>query len=296
MKKHKSMIIITVMAVLAILLMGANKKLSEMDLLGSLSLGSSDRFYIADVSEGVSKAILASELRAYAQRGFTPTNRVAIVNSTGELESGEITTTELALLDGLTAELVTVSGTQIVLDKDLMGGTINNCSIGAATPNTGEFTTLEASTSVLSPKVTTDWQVCGSLETGKLHTKIYTTYAVADGTTSQLDIALSALPEGSRLIGCQIRIDVALGTTWGASYAGGAGNQKICETGESGTANTKISTMFDYSSDSGILSGVGSAFKIAVSGAGTIANGGRVSVFIWYDYFEDVQNYQGSGT
>ena len=331
MKKNKSMVIITVMVLLALFLMGANKKLSEMDLLNSLSLGSTDRFYIADVSESVSKAITASELREYAQTGFTASSRAAVIGTTGQIEAGDVTISELSRLDGLTSDIVTTSGTQIVLDKTLVGGSIDNCSIGAATPSSGEFTTLEvnswaeiptadinggsidgaaigatsastgkfttisASTSVLSPKVTTEWHVLGAAETGKCHTRIYSNYAVADGTASTLDIDLSAIPTGARIIGCQIRVDVTLGVTWGADYSG-AGNQKITEIGVSGSANTKFKALFDYSTASGILSGVGGTFKIVISSASTISDGGRVSVFVWYEYFEDVENYSGSGT
>ncbi len=351
-KQHLILFLVVILAINPLL----GKKITEMDLLNSSSVNASDRLIIVDVSESVSKAIVAAELREYAQTGFTASSRAAVIGSTGQIEAGDVTITELARLDGLTSSIVTESGTQGVRNKgitectiddtaigsttpstggfttltatsaDINGGTLDNTAIGSTTPSTGGFTTLTATSadinggtidgatignssrstgkftsinandSMYSPVITTDESVIGSLQTGKLHTVIYSNYAVADGTASTLDIDLSAIPTGARIIGCQIRVDEALGTTWGADYANDAGNQKICETGNSGSAHTKIKAFFDYSTDSGILGGLGGAFKVVISGAGTISNDGRVSVFVWYEYFENVENYSGSGS
>jgi hypothetical protein len=63
------------------------------------------------------------------------------------------------------------------------------------------------------------------------------------GTTTSFVITLS-IPTGSRLLGCQLRVDTALtvGETWKADYSGGS-TTSIAPAGQAVAKNTKINKM-----------------------------------------------------
>ena len=63
------------------------------------------------------------------------------------------------------------------------------------------------------------------------------------GTTTYFDIAV-AIPTGSRLLGCQLRVDTALtgGETWGAAYVTGS-STAIASSGTAVAKDTKINKL-----------------------------------------------------
>jgi len=79
--------------------------------------------------------------------------------------------------------------------------------------------------------------------------------AAANITATHTITLQTNVPSGSRIIGCQLRVDTALtaGETWDAAYVTGS-TQSIC-TAQAVTKSTKVTTWFDVKTDTDIASG-----------------------------------------
>lgn len=102
------------------------------------------------------------------------------------------------------------------------------------------------------------------------------------GATTVLTIS-PAIPTGSEIMGCQLRIDTAVtisgGATWSAAYSTGS-TQSIC-TGQALTKNTKVSTIYNPQAATPVTSG---ALNITFTpNAGTFS-AGVIRAIIYYYY------------
>ena len=107
-------------------------------------------------------------------------------------------------------------------------------------------------------EIYTDVQIAGSLKlmggtTGGL--SILTAEAAADIAAAATITIQVNVPTGSRILGCQLRVDAALaaGETWDAVYITGA-SQSIA-TNQAVAVNTKVVQHFDVNTDPDIASG-----------------------------------------
>lgn len=132
--------------------------------------------------------------------------------------------------------------------------------IGSTTPNTGAFTDLSASGAVsgngfaaylasppaiggTAPNTGTFSTATIQGTTGGLKRLVAEATGTPAGTTTTFVITLS-IPTGSRLLGCQLRVDTALtaGETWSAAYSGGS-TTAIVTTGQLVAKDTKVNKM-----------------------------------------------------
>ena len=95
------------------------------------------------------------------------------------------------------------------------------------------------------------------------------------------------VPTGSKILGCQLRVDTALavGETWDAKYATGA-TQSIT-TNRAVAQNTKVNTVFDANADTDIASGEVDVViqKNSNPGVDVFTATGNIRAIVYYQAF-----------
>lgn len=105
-------------------------------------------------------------------------------------------------------------------------------------------------------------------------------------SANTFDIAVS-IPAGSRIIGCQLRVDSVLassdgGTTWSAAYIDGS--TETIATGLAFAQLTKKDTMYDSYLASDVIP-TQADIRITCDGGKTFLAGGKVRAVVWYEAF-----------
>ena len=140
-----------------------------------------------------------------------------------------------------------------------------------------------------------DVQVVGSLKRADGSTGGLTTQAAeaAANITAAHTITVQVnVPTGSRILGCQLRVDTALagGETWNAQYVTGA-TQSIA-TNQAVAQNTKVNKFFDANADTDIASGEVDITiqKNSNPGVDVFTAQGNIRAIVYYQAFNAMAN------
>ena len=142
--------------------------------------------------------------------------------------------------------------------------------------------------------VTNDLEITGDIiqsgTTGGFNRQVAEAAGTATAATT-FDIQVN-VPTGSRILGCQLRVDTALtssdgGTTWTAAYLTGATQQ--IGAGLAFAQDTKHSQMFDANAATDIASGEVD-IRVTCDAAKTFIAGGVVRAIVYYENFTAMAN------
>jgi hypothetical protein len=109
-----------------------------------------------------------------------------------------------------------------------------------------------------------------------------TAETVADITAVTTVSLAMEVPVGSRIVGCQLRVDSALaaGDTWDAAYGGGS--SASIASGAAVAKNTKVNTLFDANASSDITTNT-LFVNITKNGGGTLTAQGTIRALVYYE-------------
>lgn len=110
-----------------------------------------------------------------------------------------------------------------------------------------------------------------------------TAETIANITASSTVSIPMEVPVGSRIIGCQLRVDSALaaGDTWDAAYSSGGGSASIV-TNAAVAKNTKANALFDANAVSDITTNT-LFVNITKNGGGTFTAQGTIHALVYYE-------------
>ena len=110
----------------------------------------------------------------------------------------------------------------------------------------------------------------------------------ANITTSATVTIQVNIPSGSKILGCQLRVDSALasGELWDAEWNDGATIQSIC-TGKTVAQNTKVSQFFDENATTPITNAE-TDIVISKNGGGLFTAQGTIRAIAFYEEFETI--------
>lgn len=113
--------------------------------------------------------------------------------------------------------------------------------------------------------------------------------ATADITADTIVTIQVDVPSGTKILGIQMRVDVALadGETWIAAYSGGA-TQNIA-TDKAIAQNTKVNKFFDENEATAITSGE-TDIAITKTGGGAFTAQGNIRAIVYYQKFTTVSD------
>jgi hypothetical protein len=109
-----------------------------------------------------------------------------------------------------------------------------------------------------------------------------TAETIANITASATVSLAMEVPVGSRIVGCQLRVDSALaaGNTWDAAYGGGSSS--VIATAQAVAKNTKVNTLYNANAASDITTNT-LFVQITKNGGGTFTAQGTIRALVYYE-------------
>ena len=268
----------------------ANKTTLNWEISVDSPLISSATYITQTASGALSAEQALSTLSTGLMQVTTTTGVVSSITTSAGVAAviGDATGTG-ALVFATSPTLVTPAlGTPSALVGTNITGTASGLTAGTVTTNanmTGPVTSVGNATSFAADPVFSGSNTIESATSGGGYKRTLSeATATLTGATTTIQ---TNIPAGSRILGCQLRVDTLItsgdgGTSWTATYTGGAA-QAIGAAGQAFTKDTKVNAMFNDTTETDIIASETDVL-IDCDGAYTFS-AGVVRAIVFYEVF-----------